>query len=79
MVCVDSTAVGRATHSTPMAEITGRATVTEQRPRQEMSCRVTIRFIGKNLLLKGYSMPYTMAIARTGMKSRARENAGLKS
>lgn len=29
MVCVDSTAVGRATHSTPMAEITGRATVTE--------------------------------------------------
>ena len=42
---VESTAVGRMEHSTPMAEIIGRATVREHLPKQEMSCRLTIRFI----------------------------------
>ena len=32
-----STAVGTMAHSTPSAEITGSATVSEQRPRQEIS------------------------------------------
>ena len=45
MVWVDNTAVGRMPHSTPIAERTGRATVMEQRPTQEMSCSVMIRFI----------------------------------
>ena len=45
IVWVDSTAVGTMAHSTPIAEITGRATVMLQRPRQEMSCKVTTLFI----------------------------------
>ena len=36
-VCVERTAVGRITVSTPIAEIMGRATVTEHFPRQEIS------------------------------------------
>ena len=40
-----STAVGTMAHSTPMAEITGSATVREHRPRQEMSCMLATRFI----------------------------------
>ena len=46
MVWVDSTAVGRMVVSTPMAEMTGRATVMEHLPRQEMSWMVSMRFIG---------------------------------
>lgn len=37
MVWALSTAVGRMAHSTSMAEITGSATVSEQRPRHEIS------------------------------------------
>ena len=44
-VWVLSTAVGTMAHSTPMAEITGSATVSEQRPRQEMSWMDTTRFM----------------------------------
>ena len=36
-VWVDRTAVGRMEHSTPMAEMMGRATVREHLPRQEIS------------------------------------------
>ena len=50
MVWVDNTAVGRIPHSTPIAERMGRATVMEQRPTQEISCNVMIRFIGLVLL-----------------------------
>ncbi|EFE13469.1 hypothetical protein CLOM621_06623 [Clostridium sp. M62/1] len=50
MVWVDNTAVGRIPHSTPIAERMGRATVMEQRPTQEISCNVIIRFIGLVLL-----------------------------
>ena len=45
MVWVLSTAVGTMAHSTAMAEITGSATVREQRPRQEMSWILAMRFI----------------------------------
>ena len=45
MVWVESTAVGTMEHSTPMAEIMGRATVKEHLPRQEISWMLTMRFI----------------------------------
>ena len=35
-------------HSTPIAEIKGRATVTEHLPKQDTSCIVTILFIFTN-------------------------------
>lgn len=37
-VCVDSTAVGMTETSMPMAEIIGRATVSEHLPKPEISC-----------------------------------------
>ena len=45
MVWVLSTAVGTMAHSTAMAEITGSATVSEQRPRHEISWILAMRFI----------------------------------
>ena len=45
MVWVLSTAVGTMAHSTAMAEITGSATVSEQRPRHEISWILAIRFM----------------------------------
>ncbi len=45
MVWVLSTAVGTMAHSTTMAEITGSATVSEQRPRHEISWILAIRFM----------------------------------
>lgn len=44
-VCVESTAVGRMAASTPIAEMTGSATVSEHFPTHEISCTVMIRFI----------------------------------
>jgi hypothetical protein len=44
-VWFDRTAVGRMTHSTPSAEMTGRAIVIEHLPRHEISCTVSILFI----------------------------------
>jgi len=50
MVWVDKTAVGRTAVSIPMAESTGRATVREHFPTQEISWMVTIRFINYLLI-----------------------------
>ena len=44
-VCVDRTAVGITAAYTPIAEITGSATVKEHFPKQEISWIVTILFI----------------------------------
>ena len=51
-VCVERTAVGRMTVSCPITDRIGRATVSEQRPRQEISWIVIIRFIRILLLLR---------------------------
>lgn len=43
-VCVLSRAVGTMAVLTPAAESTGSATVSEQRPTQEISCTASARF-----------------------------------
>lgn len=43
-VCVEKSAVGMQAHSTPVAETTGSATVSEHFPKPEISCTATILF-----------------------------------
>ena len=43
--CAESTAVGSTAHSTPMADMTGSAAVSEHLPISDMSCMLTIRFM----------------------------------
>jgi hypothetical protein len=44
-VCVERIVVGTIQHSTPIADITGSATVIEHFPKHDMSCMVAILFI----------------------------------
>ena len=56
LVWVERTAVGITAASTPIAEISGSATVEEHFPKQEISWMVTIRFS-----MKG-SRPYVSEV-----------------
>ena len=49
-VCVLSTAVGMQAHSTPVAEMTGSATVSEHLPSPDRSWTAAMRLSGGNVL-----------------------------
>ena len=51
-VCTDRTAVGTMPHSTPIAEMMGKATVSEHLPTHDMSWMLAIRFMCEFLLLR---------------------------
>ena len=59
-VCVEKSAVGIQAHSTPVADTTGRATVSEHFPKPEMSCTAAI------LLSFGNTFSITAILARGG-------------
>ena len=54
MVCVESTAVGITAVSIPIADSTGKATVNEHFPTQDISCIVTIFFMKVLLVYKSH-------------------------
>ena len=63
-VCVLSRAVGMQEHSTPVAETTGSATVSEHLPKPEMSCMAAILFTPFDVFHVRYCI--TEAAARQG-------------
>ena len=77
-VWVDSTAVGMTAVSTPQAEITGSATVSEHFPTQETSCTVTIRFIFRPSRMMCSCCLYSTSFAGLSQANPVKKPGGLK-